>query len=112
MMLKTKILSTVILSFLIFATSWAQQYTVDSIPDPKQQGQDFFVSNPDGILSNVGTINEALIQLEKQTKVEFAIVIVNNFDENLEDFEFAKAIFDKWKIGKAGSNNGLLLFIA
>lgn len=112
MILKTKILSTVILSLLIFTTSWAQQYTVDSIPDPKQQGQDFFVSNPDGVLSNVSTLNEALVQLERETKVEFAVVVVNNFDENQEDFEFAKAIFDKWKIGKAGSNNGLLLFIA
>jgi len=112
MMLKTKILSIVILSVLFFTTTWAQQFTIDSIPDPKKQGQDFFVSDPNGILSNVATIDEALVQLEKQTKVEFAVVVVNNFDENQEDFEFAKAIFDKWKIGKAGSNNGLLLFIA
>ena len=38
--------------------------------------------------------------------------MVNDFEENQEDFEFAKALFDKWKIGKAGSDNGLLLLIA
>ncbi|MES2448174.1 MAG: TPM domain-containing protein [Bacteroidota bacterium] len=87
-------------------------YTVDQIPNPKTNGQDYFVSNPDGIFSNVSAIDEKLIQLEKETKVEFAIVFVKDFEEDQEDFEFAKAIFDEWGIGKAGSNNGLLLFIA
>lgn len=87
-------------------------YTVDQIPSPKLKGQDYFVSNPDGILDNVETIDGLLVMLEQQTKVEFAVVVVNDFKQDEEDFEFAKAIFDKWKIGKAGSNNGLLLFIA
>lgn len=87
-------------------------YTVDQIPNPKLKGQDYFVSNPDGILNNVETINGLLVMLEQQTKVEFAVVVVNDFEQDQEDFEFAKAIFDKWQIGKAGSNNGLLLFIA
>ena len=87
-------------------------YTVDQIPNPKTNGQDYFVSNPYGILSNVTSIDEKLFQLEKETKVEFAIVFVKNFEEDQEDFEFAKAIFDKWGIGKARSDNGLLLFIA
>lgn len=89
-----------------------KKYTVKEIPSPKLAGQDYFVSDPDGILNNVSTLNEALVQLEKETKVEFAVVVVNDFDENYEDFEFAKAIFDEWKIGKAGSDNGLLLLIA
>ncbi|RZK59074.1 MAG: TPM domain-containing protein [Pedobacter sp.] len=89
-----------------------KRYTVDQIPSPKLAGQDYFVSNPDGILSNVTGLNETLVKLEQDTKVEFAVVMVNDFDDNQEDFEFAKAIFDKWKIGKAGSNNGLLLFIS
>lgn len=87
-------------------------YTLDQIPNPKLNEQDYFVSNPDGILDNVETINGLLVMLEQQTKVEFAVVVVNDFEQDEDDFEFAKAIFDKWKIGKAGSNNGLLLFIA
>ncbi len=92
--------------------SFAQKYyTVNEIPSPKLKGQDYFVSNPDGILSDVESINYKLVQLEQQTKIEFAVVVVNNFEEDFEDFEFAKALFDQWRIGKAGSNNGLLLFI-
>lgn len=101
-----------LLLFLSFFAVAQKYYKVDEIPSPKLAGQDYFVSNPDGILSNVSTINEALVELERQTKVEFAVVAVNDFDQNQEDFEFAKAIFDKWGIGKAGSNNGLLLLIA
>ena len=110
--LNLKILSIIILSFINLTTICARQHSLSSIPDPKKQGQDYFVSNPDGILHNVSALDQALAALEKQTKIEFAVVVVNNFDENQEDFEFAKALFDKWKIGKAGSNNGLLLLIA
>lgn len=95
----------------LFASA-QKYYTVDQIPNPKIAGQDYFVSNPDGILNNVETINQLLVQLEQQTKIEFAIVAVKDFDKSQEDFEFAKAIFDNWRIGKAGSNNGLLLLIS
>lgn len=105
---------TILLYILIFGLqSFAQKhYTVDQIQSPKLAGQDYFVSDPDRVLTNTQTINELLIDLERQTKIEFAVVVVNDFEQDKEDFEFAKAIFDKWKIGKAGSNNGLLLFIA
>lgn len=105
----TFILAVLTISFNSFAQKF---YTVNQIPSPKLAGQAYFVSNPDGVLSNVETINGLLVELEQQTKVEFAVVVVNNFEEDEDDFEFAKALFDKWKIGKAGSNNGLLLLIA
>lgn len=89
-----------------------KHYTVDQIPNPKLAGQDYFVSNPDGILKDVDSLNRMLVKLEKETKVEFAIVAIKDFDQNQEDFEFAKALFDRWRIGKAGANNGLLLVIA
>ncbi|TKC04603.1 TPM domain-containing protein [Pedobacter polaris] len=101
----------VFLAFSLFSVA-QKFYAVDQIPNPKITGQDYFVSNPDGILSKVETINQLLVQLEQQTKIEFAVVVLRDFDESQEDFEFAKAIFDKWKIGKAGSNNGLLLLIS
>lgn len=97
------------LNSLLFAQKY---YTVDEIPNPKLIGQDYFVSNPDGILNDVDSLNRMLVKLEKETKVEFAIVAVKDFDQNQEDFEFAKALFDHWRIGKAGANNGLLLVIA
>jgi len=89
------------------------QYTVDNIPSPKQRGQDYFVSNPDGILSS-GTVAELdglSTQIEAATKSEYAIVLVNDYVGD-SDFEFALKLFNTWGIGKKGSNNGLLLFIA
>ncbi|GAA4186812.1 hypothetical protein GCM10022218_50810 [Sphingobacterium ginsenosidimutans] len=89
------------------------QYTVDNVPSPKLQGQDYFVSNPDGILSS-GTVAELdglSTQIEAATKSEYAIVLVNDYVGD-SDFEFALKLFNTWGIGKKGSNNGLLLFIA
>lgn len=100
--------------FLCLSTlSFAQkQYTVKEIPNPKIAGQDYFVSNPDAILGNVDTLNRLLTQIERQTKIEIAVVAVKNFEADKDDFEFAKALFEEWGIGKAGADNGLLLLIA
>jgi len=101
------------LSCCLNAVPVLAQYTVDNIPSPKQRGQDYFVSNPDGILSS-GTVAELdglSTQIEAATKSEYAIVLVNDYVGD-SDFEFALKLFNTWGIGKKGSNNGLLLFIA
>ena len=88
-------------------------FTVDNLPSPKIKGQNYFVSNPDGILSS-GTVAELdglSTQIEAATKSEFAIVVVNDYVGD-SDFEFALKLFNTWGIGKKESNNGLLLFIA
>lgn len=87
-------------------------YGVGEIPNPKQQGQDYFVTNPDGILTNVDTLNKLLTRLEKETKIEFAIAVVNDFKQDENDFDFALKLFNFWGIGKTKADNGLLLFIA
>ncbi|RZL37028.1 MAG: TPM domain-containing protein, partial [Pedobacter sp.] len=87
-------------------------YTTAEIPNPKSQGQDHFVSNPDGILSNVDTLTNLLVKLEKETKIEFAVVAVKDFDQQTEEFDFAYDLFNNWGIGKKNVDNGLLLFIA
>ncbi|WP_223584449.1 TPM domain-containing protein [Sphingobacterium sp. GVS05A] len=101
------------LSCCLNAVPVLAQYTVDNVPSPKQKGQDYFVSNPDGILSS-GTVAELdglSTQIEAATKSEYAIVLVNDYVGD-SDFEFALKLFNTWGIGKKGSNNGLLLFIA
>ncbi|WP_316738143.1 TPM domain-containing protein [Pedobacter aquatilis] len=87
-----------------------KKYTIDEIPDPKRLGQDYFVSDPDGILSDVDSINRLITKLELRTKTEIAVVIVKDFDENLDEFDFGIKLFRKWGIGKKGVDNGLLLF--
>lgn len=88
-------------------------YTISEIPDPKKNGGGW-VSNPDGILGadDVSQINSTISDFESKTNVQVAVVIVNNFDQDKEDFDFAYELFNTWGIGQKTSNNGLLLFIA
>jgi len=89
------------------------QYSVAEIPNPKQQGQDFFVSNPDGILNGyaVDSLNALSRDIEAHTTAEVAVVAVSDFAGD-DDFEFAHELFQTWGIGKKENDNGLLLFIA
>lgn len=98
---------------LLWCLNVAAQYAVQDIPNPKAQGQDYFVSDPDGNLS-AGTraeLNDISIGIEKHNDSEFAIVVVNDY-EGSDDFSFAMDLFAHWGIGKQGSNNGLLLFMS
>ena len=47
-------------------------YTVESVPDPKKSGQEYYVSNPDGVLSGqtVSSLNQRCANLDKSVEVE------------------------------------------
>ena len=73
-----------------------------------------------GIVSDyAGRLDEAQIQelsgllkdYERQTSIEFVVVVVNNLD-GLSARNYATGIGDFWKIGKAGRNNGIVLLWA
>lgn len=87
--------------------------SVNDIPNPKVAGNGS-VSDVAGILDPAETdsLNSMLTRMEQKTGVETAVVIVNDFDVNEEEFGFAVKLFRKWGIGKKHANNGLLLFIA
>ncbi|WP_175633836.1 TPM domain-containing protein [Pedobacter ghigonis] len=103
------------LLFLFLANCAAAQtaYQVKDIPDPKNNGGGY-VSDPDNILGSgiVASLNSTIADFENKTNVQVAVVIVNDFDHNKEDFDFAYGLFQHWGIGQKTSNNGLLLFIA
>ena len=89
------------------------QYTVQRVPNPKDRGQQHFVSDPDGILSygTVSTLDQMSQDIDSLTGAEYAVVLVNDYVGD-SDFEFALELFNTWGIGKKETNNGLLLFIA
>ncbi len=102
--------------FLVIILSWTPvlgQYTVESLPNPKTQGQNYFVSDPNGVLGyyTVAELNDISQSIDSLTKAEYAIVIVDDYVGD-SDFEFALSLFNSWGIGKSESNNGLLLFIS
>lgn len=102
--------------YLVIALSWCPvfgQYTIQDLPSPKEKGQQYFVSNPDGILADhtVSQLDAISQDVDSLTKAEYAIVVVNDYVGD-SDFEFALALFNHWGIGKKEANNGLLLFIS
>src|SRR5579859_137024 len=73
-----------------------------------------------GVVSDyAGKLDEAQIKelsgllkdYERQTSIEFVVVVVNNLDGHSAR-NYATGIGDSWKIGKAGRDNGIVLLWA
>ena len=91
-------------------TLYAQEYTVESVPNPITANAHHFVSNPDGILSEstVNTLNAKLDSLSLNNGAQVAVVVLNSIGFDVID-NFAWSLFDKWRIGKEKEDNGLLV---
>ena len=98
------------LLILLSLPAFGASYTLDNIPNPKVYDSRTYVSNPDGIIqaTTVQQINILLDSLEKTTRTEVAVVLVESIgNESIE--LFATDLFAKWGIGKAKEDNGLLV---
>ena len=93
----------------IIGSSRAQVYTIETVPNQKVAANKW-VSNPDGIIraETEATLNAQLDSLEQQTSAQVAVVLLHSIGE-ANDFDFAQALFDKWGIGRAKNDNGLLI---
>jgi uncharacterized protein len=103
----------ILLAFALVSVIAVQaQYTVETIPNTKLTTGSY-VSNPDNVISEITItkIDSILIQLEKQTTVQVAVVAVNSIGDN-DLFEFAQALFNKWGLGNKSNDNGLLILLA
>jgi uncharacterized protein len=83
------------------------------VPNPKQDGQGFYVSNPDSILSgeDVAFINQCAADLEQQTEVELCVVVLQSIGD-ADMFDFCYELFQTWGIGHKGKNTGVLVCFA
>ncbi len=61
--------------------------------------------------AQVKELSRLLKDYERQTSIEFVVVVVNSLD-GLSARNYATGIGDFWKIGKAGRNNGIVLLWA
>ncbi len=80
----------------------------DSIPVPDGRINDFA-----GVISPEckDKLNSLIDELEQKTTAEVAVVTVNSiapYDEN----GYARELFDSWKPGKKGKDNGVLVLLA
>jgi len=101
-----------IISFIMPFFAFGNEYTLETIPNPRKTTPYGYVSNPDGILKRetIEQINVLLDSLEKQTNAEVAVVVVGSIgNEDITTFSTALFNHENWKIGKAKQDNGLLI---
>jgi len=56
-------------------------------------------------------LDSVISELEQKTSAEIAVVVVESISP-YDEKEYARQIFDKWKIGKKGKDNGVLVLLA
>jgi uncharacterized protein len=82
-----------------------------SIPDapvPHRYVNDFAdILTPD----QEQTLENKLVEIDKDTTVQIAVVTISTTG-NVQLFDYAEQLFQKWGIGQKGRNNGLLLIAA
>lgn len=92
------------------ALLWARTYTPQEVPNPKTNGQQYYVANPDNILNdeNVEFLSRCAKLLEDSAKVELAVVAIESIGDQ-DMFDFTYSLFQLWGIGKEGKNTGVLI---
>ncbi|MCC8154092.1 MAG: TPM domain-containing protein [Tannerellaceae bacterium] len=103
-----------LLLFLLFSYTIISgaEYSLETIPNVRLSNRNYYVSNPDGIISqtDVNRINSTLRSLEDSLSIEVAVVAVGSIGIN-EPRMFATDLFQKWGIGKKADDNGLLILL-
>ena len=99
--------------YIVLLFSLATQagvFTPSNVPNPKEQGQEFYVTNPDAIIadSDVVWLNHCAKMLEQQTQVEMCVVALGNIGD-ADCFDFTYELYQRWRIGKKGKNTGVLI---
>ncbi len=77
---------------------------------PPPQG---YVNDYAGVLSpgEKNTLNDISVSLQSATGTEMAFAIMPSI-EPYDDFTYGMAIFNQWKMGEKGKDNGLLILLA
>lgn len=98
-----------ILFFFVVSFLNAQKLTVSQVFNPKQKGENSYVSDVNRVLSAEASteLNNLCVALEREVGVEIAVVIVPGIEGD-DEYGFAYELFNTWRIGKEGKNNGLL----
>lgn len=89
----------------------ARGETVAEVPNPRQHGS--WVSDMADVLTGteVTLINGAIDALEQENGAEIAVVTVDTTGATSAK-AFAHELFNRWGVGKAGADNGVLVLLA
>ena len=89
--MNTIIRKTLLLPVLLLGTLLhAGEYTPSTVPNPKLAGQEYYVSNPDSIMTedHVDWFNRLAQELEDSTRVELCAVALESIGD-MDCFDFA-----------------------
>lgn len=86
------------------------EYTVKTVPNPKKNGGNGYISDPNDYLSlkEENLINTLINGIEHKTTAQIAVVMVESIGDEVPK-DFAVDLFDEWGIGQADRDNGLLI---
>jgi len=102
---------TLLLSFLwcISICLAAQTYTIESVPNPKEQNNTY-VSDPTNILSAQAKteLNQMIAAIEDSSTIQIAVVMLPSIG-NDNPKGFTSELFNYWGIGQADKDNGMLI---
>ncbi|MEG3977172.1 TPM domain-containing protein, partial [Microcoleus sp. herbarium8] len=110
---KKQIIFSSLLCFSAIAFPVASQaITVQEVPNPRQNHT--WVTDKANILSDSTEtqLNQMIAELEAKNGSEIAVVTVPDTKPSATPKAFATELFNSWKIGKKGTNNGVLLLIS
>lgn len=101
---------TLILLFCSLVSLEAKIHTVRSLPNIYNEKARVWVSNLDNIISKADEklLNEKIEAYEYRSSREIVVVAVKSIG-TVDSKVFANQLFNRWKIGKAELNNGLLI---
>lgn len=87
-------------------------FSVEQIVNPKTSCANCYVANQDAILSSSATdrINQLLHSLNQKTGIEIAVVAING-EQTTSARDVSMELFDAWKIGKKGEDNGIIIIL-
>lgn len=100
--------------FMVQAQNATANITVEQLEQPRAKDANNFVLNPNAIINEqtVAQINAMAQKLETEKNAQIAVAVLQTIG-NAEIKDFATRLFEHWKVGKAGVDNGVLvLFVA
>ena len=90
-------------------------YTIEQVPNVQLENAAQYVTDPQGILSGQerDSLNAISRQLRDSTTSQMAIVILPAIDLDKYDDarDFANQLFNYWKLGEKGTDNGVLVLL-
>ena len=102
------------LMLLPLLRSAATVYTVDDVPDVHRTDRTDFVADPGNVLSpnDRGELNRIMQGMRKGLTVEPMVVVIDSIASDTDIDTFATELFERWGMGKADRDNGLLVLVS